>query len=204
VNAPLHAPASDTRPTIVQQETGTPSRELVAEAMIEIGFELVPTRKNRKSVDEIIRECGVEACWHGVREAKKPNVRSMAGTAYDEARAYAERNGQGRYAIGSDNCRESECGTPIAQPYEEYRDTDHWRFIAEAAKWASGYKCGLCGHETQLETHHKTYEHLGHETPDDVIVLCRDCHAKHHGKLPELPEPEAKSAGQRWRDARDG
>ena len=84
--------------------------------------------------------------------------------------------------------------------YEDYLNTDHWRFVAEATKWASGYKCALCGCETQLETHHKAYGNLGHETPDDVIVLCRDCHAKHHGKLPEAPEPEAQVPRDRRMD----
>lgn len=61
-------------------------------------------------------------------------------------------------------------------------------------------QCGMCPfrsyypHElaemfpralTRLEVHHLTYERLGCEAPDDLLVLCGRCHATFHG----LPSP---------------
>jgi|SRR5215472_14775278 len=36
----------------------------------------------------------------------------------------------------------------------------------------------------RLEVHHLTYKRLGHEHPDDLIVLCPGCHAKAHDHEP--------------------
>ena len=36
-------------------------------------------------------------------------------------------------------------------------------------------------HAYRLEVHHLTYERLGHEHPEDLIVLCPACHAAEHG-----------------------
>ena len=36
-------------------------------------------------------------------------------------------------------------------------------------------------HAYRLEVHHLTYERVGHEHPDDLIVLCPACHAAAHG-----------------------
>lgn len=43
-------------------------------------------------------------------------------------------------------------------------------------------------HAYRLEVHHLTYERLGREADDDLIVLCPSCHREQHG-IPE-PEPE--------------
>lgn len=46
-------------------------------------------------------------------------------------------------------------------------------------------RCERCGYEPWrpcLQLHHKTYENRGHETLDDVILLCPKCHANAHGR----------------------
>lgn len=69
-------------------------------------------------------------------------------------------------------------------PYEEYLLTPHWKETRIKALRAAGYKCQLCGeHDVQLEVHHNTYENLWNEKPNDLIVLCDDCHSRHHAKL---------------------
>ena len=63
--------------------------------------------------------------------------------------------------------------------YYEYLRSDEWREKAERAKAEAGNRCQTCNRsraETQLEAHHRTYEHLGNERPGDITVLCRDCH----------------------------
>ena len=69
--------------------------------------------------------------------------------------------------------------------YSEYLQTNHWQKIRRQALKRAKYKCQLCSkHNTELHVHHKTYEHIGqeHNYQDDLIVLCKDCHAKFHGK----------------------
>lgn len=48
------------------------------------------------------------------------------------------------------------------------------------------YKCQLCNREGTMNVHHKTYERLGEEQLNDLIVLCQDCHAKFHDKIGEI------------------
>ena len=33
-----------------------------------------------------------------------------------------------------------------------------------------------------ISVHHNDYSRLGAEMPTDLVVLCRECHAKHHDK----------------------
>lgn len=50
--------------------------------------------------------------------------------------------------------------------------------------------CEECGERKPLEMHHLTYRRrdhdhdelliFGHETPDDLLALCRDCHHAQH------------------------
>jgi 5-methylcytosine-specific restriction endonuclease McrA len=40
--------------------------------------------------------------------------------------------------------------------------------------------CGVSGRDVQLNVHHNTYENYGQERLEDLIVLCRPCHARHH------------------------
>jgi len=41
-------------------------------------------------------------------------------------------------------------------------------------------RCEACGLKSMLELHHRTYINWGHETRDDVVLLCRKCHRKVH------------------------
>ena len=78
--------------------------------------------------------------------------------------------------------------------YIEYIRSEEWHTKAKAAKRAAGYRCIVCGSSHNLEAHHKTYARLGCERPEDIAVLCDDCHARYHDKLDtpvqiELPAP---------------
>lgn len=68
-------------------------------------------------------------------------------------------------------------------PYQEYLSTEHWRKVRLKALRRAGNKCQLCNRsDGQLHVHHRTYERRGKEKASDVIVLCKDCHEKHHGR----------------------
>jgi len=48
-----------------------------------------------------------------------------------------------------------------------------------------GGKCELCGKKKNLHVHHTTYENHGleHIHLNDLMVLCKICHAKFHDKF---------------------
>lgn len=78
-----------------------------------------------------------------------------------------------------------------SKQYEEYIESKEWRLKAEEAKARAGNRCQVCNRsraEVQLDAHHRTYERLGNEKPEDITVLCRDCH--------QLYEDEKKSRRQ--------
>lgn len=68
-------------------------------------------------------------------------------------------------------------------PYREYLRTFHWRRTRELALERAGYQCALCPAREQLAVHHRSYLRLGFEQPQDLIVLCRECHETHHRRL---------------------
>lgn len=69
-------------------------------------------------------------------------------------------------------------------PYKEYLQTDHWKNTRKKALYKANYRCQLCNDNKNLHVHHRTYENLGQETTQDLTVLCKPCHEKHHGIIP--------------------
>jgi len=69
-----------------------------------------------------------------------------------------------------------------SMPYKEYLQTDHWKETRKKALHRANYKCQLCSNKDALNVHHNTYENRGQEKDEDLIVLCQECHAKHHEK----------------------
>ncbi|MHB8641403.1 MAG: hypothetical protein ACYDA3_00730 [Gaiellaceae bacterium] len=64
--------------------------------------------------------------------------------------------------------------------YREYLQSPEWRTRAAAAKARFGNRCALCNSDGPLEAHHRTYERIGEELPEDLIPLCADCHGAYH------------------------
>ncbi len=60
--------------------------------------------------------------------------------------------------------------------YYEYLRSSEWRTQAEACKRRAGYRCQICNGTQHLQAHHRTYDRLGHELPDDLTCLCDECH----------------------------
>lgn len=65
-------------------------------------------------------------------------------------------------------------------PYDEYLRTEHWQEVRREALERAGGACQLCNSPHDLHVHHRTYERRGYEEPEDVIVLCKSCHALFH------------------------
>lgn len=68
-------------------------------------------------------------------------------------------------------------------PYRDYLRTAHWSRIRELALERARFACSLCPATDRLQVHHRTYVRKGFEQPEDVIVLCADCHGRHHETL---------------------
>ena len=71
--------------------------------------------------------------------------------------------------------------------YEGYLRSKAWYQKRKAKLFNADYTCEKCGYcsykatvEIPLDVHHKTYERLGNEDIDDLMVLCRNCHDRIH------------------------
>lgn len=65
--------------------------------------------------------------------------------------------------------------------YRVYLMSSKWRITRERKVREAGEQCALCPNTTDLQVHHRTYERVGNEHMEDLVVLCGRCHARHHG-----------------------
>lgn len=74
--------------------------------------------------------------------------------------------------------------------YKRYLRSRQWERLRERRLRRSGWSCERChesagrsakGNRTGLNLHHLTYERVGRERDEDLIVLCFACHEKEHG-----------------------
>lgn len=76
--------------------------------------------------------------------------------------------------------------------YDQYLETPHWKAFQKLAFEEQRQRLGhnRCEHcppnapipKEPLHVHHLTYERLGAELLSDVVIICRDCHNKIHGR----------------------
>jgi 5-methylcytosine-specific restriction endonuclease McrA len=66
--------------------------------------------------------------------------------------------------------------------YRDYLQTEHWLNVRERVNEFWGRRCAVCNSPDNVQVHHRTYDHLGQERIQDVILLCDSCHTKFHGK----------------------
>jgi hypothetical protein len=87
-----------------------------------------------------------------------------------------------------DKCRGADYIPPRdrLEEYAVYLRGSHWQSVRKAALERANSKCQLCASQVHLEVHHNTYDNLWNEPASDVIVLCRRCHGRHHGKVAEI------------------
>jgi len=70
-----------------------------------------------------------------------------------------------------------------ALPYAEYLRTPEWHYRRRQTIQAAERKCQNCRcYHHLLNVHHRSYERLGNEDPDDLVVLCEHCHLEEHGR----------------------
>lgn len=64
--------------------------------------------------------------------------------------------------------------------YDEYLRTGHWARTRQEVLERAGNACQTCSSTRRLQVHHRTYDRRGNELPEDLTVLCDDCHATFH------------------------
>lgn len=64
--------------------------------------------------------------------------------------------------------------------YQEYLRTDEWKVRRDEMLERAGESCQVCNRSNRLEVHHRTYERRGNEAPEDLTVLCQECHGLFH------------------------
>ena len=67
-----------------------------------------------------------------------------------------------------------------AMSYIEYLRSPEWKAKSAEALAKAHHCCHKCAEKIGLEVHHRTYERLGCELPEDLVVLC----ARHHDGEP--------------------
>ena len=72
--------------------------------------------------------------------------------------------------------------------YIAYMRTDWWQFVRRRCMERAANACERCHDRTAREVHHLTYGRLGDELPEDVIAVCRQCHAELHGRVPPFSD----------------
>lgn len=67
--------------------------------------------------------------------------------------------------------------------YNEYIKSGKWRRFKKNIIEQRGASCELCKNKAnRLDLHHKTYDRLFNEGPEDVMLLCHPCHEKVHDR----------------------
>lgn len=65
--------------------------------------------------------------------------------------------------------------------YRDYLQTPEWREKSRLVREFYHNRCALCNSSKNLNVHHRTYWNRGNELPEDLILLCNECHKKFHG-----------------------
>jgi len=64
--------------------------------------------------------------------------------------------------------------------YRRHLGSVQWQHTRARALERAGFRCAHCGSEARLVVHHDNYDHVGDEWPEDLRVLCWDCHDWEH------------------------
>lgn len=71
-------------------------------------------------------------------------------------------------------------------PYIKYLKSSKWKALRKEVLYKRGRICERCKEDLKgkiTDIHHKTYENIFNESPEDLEILCRACHEKEHGKF---------------------
>ncbi|MBN1270597.1 MAG: hypothetical protein JXB04_13485 [Kiritimatiellae bacterium] len=127
---------------------------------------------------------------YDLREAqdgeRKQREESRAREGQERTRQRVEQEQREAHLVGSATDEEVIAffreGHWSRRVYTRYLKTEHWQSVKQNALENAGFRCQLCAQTRgKLDVHHNSYQCIGMETLQDVIVLCRPCHKIHHG-----------------------
>ncbi|WBC28446.1 HNH endonuclease [Rhodobacteraceae phage LS06-2018-MD05] len=64
--------------------------------------------------------------------------------------------------------------------YKEYLKSNEWAQLKIDLFKLRGYRCERCNNKKKLQVHHLNYNNIFNEEPEDLIILCENCHKKEH------------------------
>jgi hypothetical protein len=65
--------------------------------------------------------------------------------------------------------------------YKAYLNSKEWKTLRKSLIEERGGYCERCGSKDKsFHIHHLTYDRIGQELPEDLQVLCKDCHKNEH------------------------
>lgn len=80
--------------------------------------------------------------------------------------------------------------------YGEYLRTKEWKKLRADVLRRDRGRCAYCGRKRATQIHHLTYKHIFHESLEDLVAVCRECHEAQHPdktkgasrtEIPKLP-----------------
>lgn len=73
----------------------------------------------------------------------------------------------------------------IEKWYYGYLESNIWKRKRDWILNKNDFKCERCGDKAKF-VHHKTYDRVGYEKPEDLMTVCLSCHGKEHSEHPNL------------------
>ena len=80
----------------------------------------------------------------------------------------------------------------IANSYEEYLKTNHWKSIKNRLFYGNKLICSHCKTRYGISIHHITYDNIGNESDNDIVPLCFNCHNRFHNNFIPIAIPKKK------------
>jgi len=68
----------------------------------------------------------------------------------------------------------------VLSDYHKYLLSDEWAAIKLDLFEFRGEICERCNSKDNIQVHHIHYKNLYNEEPEDLLILCKDCHKEEH------------------------
>lgn len=174
-------------PYFTERQFNTAVYNLLKAGIIEIDLKVRRlSPENRDTVIDLltISLSGLQAFLQGIKRFKNPRIKEQQKEE-DEFHKVDDNPVSVSYWRLKNNITCEDIDELKQMRYAEFLKTDYWVTVRNYILYEQGERCNLCSKTSNLHVHHKTYEHRGSEMNhlEDLIVLCSECHARHHNKL---------------------
>lgn len=162
------------------------NKVLTDRAKVVLGGLTILARRSRTEVEASVEEIAV-ACGKSARSVQRGLTELVARGHL--ARQSSKRQFYFRFKLrGRQSTIRAHTESTPAEPdpvvdpvvYEKYLNSEAWQARRQAVLWIAGHRCQACNSDDPLDVHHRTYQRIGNEVPEDLIALCRKCHDVFH------------------------